>query len=106
MLGFGEVLKRMRGQHNISQRELGERIGLDFTYISKIENEAMPAPSEEKLILMAQIFGVNEYDFILMAGRVPTDFEIAIKSDKEVQELLKEKVKMYPKPHLKESKAK
>lgn len=97
MLGFGEVLKRMRAQHGISQRELAERVGLDFTYISKIETETLPPPSEEKLIEIAKVFGVDQYDFIIYAGKVPTDFEIVIRTDEEIQKLLKEKVKLFPK---------
>lgn len=97
-MGFGELLKRLRTQWNLSQRALADLVGIDFTYISKIENEALDPPSEETLIKMADVFKVDRYDFILSAGKMPTDFEVAIRSNKEIVKALKEAVKDYPKP--------
>jgi len=35
---FGERLRELRKEQKISQRELATRVGVDFTYLSKIEN--------------------------------------------------------------------
>ena len=85
----------MRDQHSMSQRELAEIIGIDFTYISKFENGHQDPPSEEIIIKMADVFGVNKYDLIICAGKTPSDFAWVIKVDDEVQQLLKEKVTHY-----------
>lgn len=95
MADFGGILKKMRAQHRISQRDLAERIGVDFTYISKIENEKLEPPSEEVIIKMAEVFGVNKYDLIIYAGKVPTDFAWIIKVDEETQAFLQQKAKQY-----------
>lgn len=35
---FGEALHDLRRKHGVSQRELAVKTGLDFTYVSKLEN--------------------------------------------------------------------
>lgn len=35
---FGQKIRRLRKTRRITQTELAESIGVDFTYISKIEN--------------------------------------------------------------------
>lgn len=92
-LGFPELLRRLRSQHNITQRELADKIGVDYTYISKIENEALDPPSEETLIKMAYVFGVDKYDFIMAAGKLPRDFEFVVKTDEEIQKMIKERLR-------------
>lgn len=36
---FGQTVKKLRKAKKLTQLELAERIGVDFTYISKIEND-------------------------------------------------------------------
>lgn len=95
MADFGAIIRKMREQHSISQRDLAERIGIDFTYISKFENGHQDPPSEDVIIKMAEVFGVNKYDLIICAGKTPTDFAWVIKVDEDVQRLLQEKVAHY-----------
>lgn len=86
---FPELLKDLRKKRALSQRELASKIGVNFTYISKLENGTEPPPSELTLINMARVFEVNRYDFILIAGKVPSDFEQLIRTRKDVQVYLK-----------------
>jgi transcriptional regulator with XRE-family HTH domain len=87
---FGEALKKLRKQRDISQRALAELVGVDYTYISKIESGALNPPSEDTLIKMAKALDVDRYDFIMLAGKIPTDFEHAIRENKDIQKALKE----------------
>lgn len=43
---FGEHLRELRKQAGISQRELAESVKIDFTYLSKIENNRVEPPRE------------------------------------------------------------
>ena len=52
---FGARLRELRKQAGMSLRELADRVGIDFTYLSKIENGAMPPPSEKVLSLLTGI---------------------------------------------------
>ena len=40
-MGFGEKIRDLRQSRNLTQRELGELVGVTFTYISKVENERL-----------------------------------------------------------------
>lgn len=86
---FPQLIKKLRKQHGLSQRELASRIGVNFTYISKLESGTEPPPSELTLINMARVFEVNRYDFILKAGKVPLDFHSLILSNEIVRDYLK-----------------
>ena len=48
-MDFPERLRSLRKEAQLSQRDLAERIGVDFTYLSKIENGRVEPPSEAVL---------------------------------------------------------
>ena len=72
---FGEKLKQLRVEKKITQRSLAEKIGVDFSYISKIETGALEPPSEEVIIKIAKALNANEEDLILLAKKMPTSFQ-------------------------------
>lgn len=72
---FGEKLRELRKQANISQRELAKRVGIDFTYLSKIENNLMNPPAEKTIVKIAKELNTNEEELILLAKKVPIDVQ-------------------------------
>lgn len=60
---FGAVLKQLRKSHNLTQEELGLRIGLSKAVVSKYEN-GMGYPTFDMLIQIADYFGVTT-DYLL-----------------------------------------
>lgn len=78
MSEFGEYLKAVRKRNKISQRELAKLVGVDFTYISKIENDAMPAPSQGTIKKIAIALGEDTDKMILLAQKIPSDFQEVI----------------------------
>ena len=38
---FGQRIRELRQARNLSQRELAGKVGVTFTYISKIENDPL-----------------------------------------------------------------
>ena len=78
---FSERLRSLRKEARLSQRELAEAIGVDFTYLSKIENRRVEPPSEGVLkkisAELARALGRDETEMadelITMAGKVPSD---------------------------------
>lgn len=63
MKGYGKKIKYFRSQKKISQEELGERLNVTKSYISKLENEKTPL-SLETLGKIAIILEVNPSDLI------------------------------------------
>ena len=56
---FGQTVKKLRKAKKLTQLELAEKIGVDFTYISKIENDrTMRSPAESTLIKLAEVLTV------------------------------------------------
>lgn len=60
---FGTVLRNLRKSHNLTQQELGSRIGLSKAVVSKYET-GMGYPTYDILILLADYFSVTT-DFLL-----------------------------------------
>lgn len=80
---LGQRVKELRSQRGLSQRQLAERGGLDFTYLSKIENNRLEhTPSIRTLQDLARALEVDELELMELANKVPPVLE-AIARDKE-----------------------
>lgn len=88
-MGFGELLKKKRKEQKISQRELAKAVGVDFTYISKIENEILPPPAEETIRKLANVLDADGIEWILSAGKIPGDFQKIIFNEPNVVKFLR-----------------
>lgn len=73
MSEFGSRIRQLRREKGLTQRDLASKIGLDFTYLSKIETGALPPPSEAAIARIAGALG-SENDYLLaVARKIPTD---------------------------------
>lgn len=67
---FGAVLKQLRKSHNLTQEELGLRIGLSKAVVSKYEN-GIGYPTFDTLIQIADYFSVTT-DYLLGVAKHKT----------------------------------
>ena len=80
-MDFSERLRSLRKEAQLSQRDLAERIGRDFTYLSKIENKRVEPPSETVLKSianeLAEVLCMDPTELadelITLAGKIPSD---------------------------------
>lgn len=72
-MNFGERVRELRKERGLSQRELAARAGIDFTYLSKIENARMEPPSEKVILNMAEALDTDPDELMLLAGKIPSD---------------------------------
>ena len=86
---FGQYLKKIRLTHNVSQRELANNIGVDFTYLSKIENGKLEPPAEDTIKKIADYLGENADHLILLANKIPSDYKEVLKSDPQIPFMLR-----------------
>ena len=86
---FGSNLKKLREQSGLSQRGLAEKVGVDVSYLSKIENGVMPPPSQELILRLADALGADKDELLTLAGKVPADIAQILKN-KEVLQSLRE----------------
>lgn len=73
IMGFGDRVRELRKEQGMSQRDLAVRAGIDFTYLSKIENARMEPPSEKVVLNMAEALGADPDEMVLLAGKIPSD---------------------------------
>lgn len=73
MTTFGKRLQELRKEQGISQRDLAERVGLDFTYLSKMENERLEfLPSAAAIRRIAQALSADAEELLILAGKRKT----------------------------------
>lgn len=68
---FANLLREKRRSAGISQRQLAEKAGVDFSYISKLENGRLPPPSAETVQRIATILGCAIEELLAAARKMP-----------------------------------
>jgi transcriptional regulator with XRE-family HTH domain len=71
---FGQRVKELRKAKNLGQRGLAERVGVSFTYISKIENHQLDFgeyPSDDLIRKLAKALDADEEGLLLLAEKIP-----------------------------------
>jgi transcriptional regulator with XRE-family HTH domain len=71
---FGERIRELRTAKGFSQRALGERVSVSFTYISKVENGKLDFgdyPSEDLIGRLAVALDADEEELLLLAEKIP-----------------------------------
>ena len=77
---FSQLIRQARKEKGYSQRELAQLVGLDFTYLSKLENNRANYPPKEEVIRdLAKHLGLEEEELIYLAGRIPQQEEDLLK---------------------------
>ncbi len=79
-MAFGKRLRELRRDQGLSQRGLADRAGIDFTYLSKIENGRMEPPSEEVIRRVAEELGADADELIVLADKFPSDLAQQLKT--------------------------
>lgn len=75
---FGQKLREYRLRAGKTQEDLADAIDVDFTYISKIENNRARPPKRERIEHAAQFLDLNqdeEIELLLLAEKLPSDVQ-------------------------------
>lgn len=83
----------------ISQRDLARQTGIDYSYISKLENGTTPPPAEETILALSNNLKLDFIDLMFAAGKMPSVLTELILSDKEIQEYLRQKLRVKDTAH-------
>ena len=101
---FGARIRELRKKAGMNQREVASKVGINFTYLSKIESGIMLPPREDKIIKLAKVLNADKDELITLADKVPSDLAPKLKnkgvvqflrssSADEIKQLLKERGK-------------
>lgn len=71
---FGQRLREIRKSKSITQRALADKVGISFTYLSKIENGAMQPPREKTIMALANALEADSDELFGLAKKVPSQF--------------------------------
>jgi len=71
---FGKRLRELRQAEGLTLRDLASKVGVGFTYLSKIENHKLEdghSPSENLIHKLAVELDANEDELLLLAEKIP-----------------------------------
>lgn len=91
---LGETIRRLRKVNGLTQAQLAKAIGVDESYISKIETGRLPyTPSEETLRLLAQVLKADQLELLALAQKTPEELQSVVDSPsaREFFELVRER---------------
>ena len=82
---FGDYIRRRReelrtGDPTFSVRQVASRAGLEPSYLSKIERDEQPPPSEESIRALAKVLGEDPDVLLALAGKVSADLQRIIRA--------------------------
>ena len=75
---LGTHIRRVREQRRVtdrsfSVRQVAQRVGIEPSYLSKIEREVVPPPSEATIRRIAQELGEDPDLLLAMVGKISSD---------------------------------
>lgn len=94
---FGQLIRQARKDKGHSQRSLAALVKLDFTYLSKLENERAEYPPKEEVIRsLAQHLDLDAEQLICLAGRIPQRYEELLKNNSSEMPVLLRRLRENP----------
>jgi transcriptional regulator with XRE-family HTH domain len=86
---FGKRIQRLRREQRLTQRDVAGRLGIDFTYLSKLENDRGEPPGEETVRKLADVLQIDVEELLALAGRVPPSLRDRAQKDVEFARFLR-----------------
>jgi transcriptional regulator with XRE-family HTH domain len=84
---FGDRVRELRKAKGFSLRTLGPRVGVGFTYLSKVESGKLDFgdyPSSALIQRLAEALEADADELLLLAGRIPDSIADRIREQPEV----------------------
>jgi HTH-type transcriptional regulator, competence development regulator len=87
---FGQRIKRRRRELGLTQRQVADRLEIDFTYLSKLENDRGEPPGEKTVRKLAVELKEDEEELLALAGKVPEQLRDRAQHDVRFARLLRQ----------------
>src|SRR4051812_32119803 len=87
---FGEIFREKRRASGLSQRELADRAGLDFSYISKLENGRLPPPAADTIVRLAGLLDCPSEELLSAAKKLPGELSDTLTAEPKAVRFLQE----------------
>ena len=70
MSEFARLIQQKRKAKELTLEELAAKLGVDKSYLSKLENDKVPAPSKDLIKKISEALVIDYDQLSLLAGRV------------------------------------
>lgn len=96
MQSFGSYIRMRREKlhaddKRLSLRQVAIKIGVEPAFLSKVERDLAPPPSEAKIVALAEALGEDPDLLLAMAGKVSSDLQTIIRKRPQlIGELLRQ----------------
>lgn len=100
-MSFGNLIRSARlkahaDDKDYSLRKTAGRVGIQPSYLSKIEREELPPPGEEVICKLSQDLGLDADVMLALAGKVSSELQEVIKKRPELFGALLRELKGMP----------
>ncbi len=78
---FGQRVRQLRQAKGLTLRDLAPRVGIGFTYLSKVENGRLDFgdyPSEELIVRIAEALDADADELLLLAEKIPEAIRLRV----------------------------
>ena len=86
---FGQALRSLRREKGVSQRELAQKVGVDFSYISKLENDHLPPPAADTIVKICKVLGIPPDELLALTGKLPSGVKETIGSSPAAMQFIR-----------------
>ena len=81
MQTFGQAIRQLRMERGLTQRVVAAAVGVDFTYLSKLENDRGEPPSEKLVRELARVLDGEPEELLALAGWIPGELRERAQTD-------------------------
>jgi transcriptional regulator with XRE-family HTH domain len=93
---FGSYIQRIRRARGWTQRKVAADLGIDFTYLSKLENGRGEPPGDDTIRKLADLLGLDAETLLALAGKVPGELRQMAQEDRDFAIFLRRLPQMSP----------
>jgi HTH-type transcriptional regulator, competence development regulator len=86
---FGQRIQRRRRDLRLTQRVVAADLGIDFTYLSKLENDRGEPPGERTVRRLAEVLKDDSEELLALAGKIPPELRERASEDTDFAMLLR-----------------
>lgn len=89
---FGLFIKTLRLNRDLTMRELAITLGISAAYLSKLERNELPPPSEKLIRIIAALFDLDADELLAIGGKISSDLlPIIFQHPSEISSFLRDR---------------
>ncbi len=86
---FGSYIRELRKRKGLSLRQLADDAAIDFTYLSKVETNKIPPPSEDAIARLASALEADLDKLLSLARKVDKSLHDFLVTEPDAPKLLR-----------------